>query len=78
MTTVTLIHFTTASNVLARNFTVLQPDIVYCADITYIWTSESWLYLAIVIDLYYRKVVSWSLGNRMTKMLVISALQMAI
>ncbi len=67
-----------APNVLARNFTVPTPDIAYCADITYIWTTEGWLYLAVVIDLHSRKVVGWSLSHRMTKGLVISALQMAI
>jgi putative transposase len=67
-----------APNVLDRNFVVSQPDAAYCSDITYIWTTEGWLYLAVVIDLYSRKVVGWSLKNRMTKELVINALQMAI
>lgn len=67
-----------APNVLDRNFVVSRPDIVYCSDITYIWTAEGWLYLAVVIDLYSRKIVGWSLKNRMTKELVINALQMAI
>ena len=55
-----------------------QPDVAYCSDITYIWTTEGWLYLAVVIDLYSRKIVGWSLKSRMTKDLVINALQMAI
>jgi putative transposase len=67
-----------AKNVLNRNFTVSQADRAYCSDITYIWTREGWLYLAIVLDLYSRKVVGWSINNRMTKQLVINALQMAI
>lgn len=67
-----------APNVLDRNFAVSQPDTAYCSDITYIWTTEGWLYLAVVIDLYSRKVVGWSLKSRMTKDLVINALQMAI
>lgn len=67
-----------APNVLNRNFVVSQPDVAYCSDITYIWTTEGWLYLAVVIDLYSRKIVGWSLKSRMTKDLVINALQMAI
>jgi len=67
-----------AKNLLDRNFAVSQADIAYCSDITYIWTREGWLYLAIVLDLYSRKVVGWSINNRMTKQLVINALQMAI
>ena len=70
--------FPVAPNVLDRNFVVSKPDAAYCSDITYIWTTEGWLYLAVVIDLYSRKVVGWSLKNRMTKDLVINALQMAI
>jgi len=50
-----------ASNVLDRNFVVSQPDFAYCSDITYIWTAEGWLYLAVDIDLYSRKIVGWSL-----------------
>jgi transposase InsO family protein len=47
-------------------------------DITYIWTSEGWLYLAIVIDLYSRKVVGWSMGSRMKAQRVCDALTMAM
>lgn len=67
-----------AQNLLKRNFTASQADSVYCSDITYVWTAEGWLYLAVVIDLYSRKVVGWSLNSRMTKKLVVNALQMAI
>ena len=52
-----------APNLLERNFTVSEPDRVYCSDITYIWTTEGWLYLAIVLDLYSRQVVGWSMSN---------------
>jgi len=65
-------------NLLARNFTVSEPDRVYVGDITYIWTMEGWLYLAIIIDLYSRKVVGWAIDKRMTKQLVIDALVMAV
>lgn len=67
-----------APNLLDRNFEVPEPDRVYCADITYIWTAEGWLYLAIVLDLFSRQIVGWSMSNRMKKKLVIDALHMAI
>ncbi len=67
-----------AKNLLKRKFTVSQPDKVYCSDITYLWTSEGWLYLAVVIDLFSRKVVGWAVSRRMKKQLVINALQMAV
>ena len=67
-----------APNLLRRNFEVLAPDIVYCADITYIWTNEGWLYLAVVLDLFSRQVVGWSLGNRIVKKLVLDAFLMAL
>jgi len=67
-----------APNILARRFAVKNPDYVWVGDITYVWTSEGWLYLAVVIDLYSRRVVGWALGKRMTKQLVVDALLMAI
>lgn len=65
-------------NVLDRQFDVVQPDQAYVSDITYIWTQEGWLYLAVVIDLFSRKVVGWSMRSRMTAQLVCDALTMAI
>ncbi len=65
-------------NLLKRQFDVAQPDQVYASNITYIWTQEGWLYLAVVIDLYSRKVVGWSMSSRMTAQLVCDALTMAI
>lgn len=65
-------------NVLDRRFEVNEPDIAYVQDITYIWTQEGWLYLAVVIDLFSRKVVGWSMGSRMKAQLVCDALNMAI
>ena len=65
-------------NVLARQFSVDEPDRVYAGDITYLWTQEGWLYLAVVIDLYSRKVVGWSMGSRMKAQLVCDALRMAV
>lgn len=61
-----------------RQFAVAQPDRVYAGDITYLWTQEGWLYLAVVIDLYSRKVVGWSMSSRMKAQLVCDALTMAV
>ncbi len=65
-------------NLLERQFDVERPNQVFASDITYIWTQEGWLYLAVVIDLYSRKVVGWSMSSRMTAQLVCDALTMAI
>jgi transposase InsO family protein len=65
-------------NELEQNFTTEQPNQVFVGDITYIWTAEGWLYLAVIIDLYSRKVVGWSMGSRMKAQLVCDALTMAI
>ena len=65
-------------NLLQRQFEVSQPDEVYAADVTYVWTQEGWLYLAVVIDLCTRKVVGWSMSSRMKARLVCDALLMAI
>lgn len=67
-----------APNLLNRKFSVTSQDVVYCSDITYVWTREGWLYLAVVLDLFSRKVVGWSISNRITTELISSALQMAI
>ncbi len=60
-------------NLLQRDFSPAQPDQVYAADVTYVWTQEGWLYLAVVIDLYSRKVVGWSMNSRMKAQLVCDA-----
>jgi transposase InsO family protein len=65
-------------NLLNRNFKVDEPNQVWVGDITYIWTDMGWLYLATVIDLFSRKVVGWSMSNRMKTSLVNDAMQMAI
>jgi putative transposase len=57
---------------------VNEPDIAYVQDITYIWTQEGWLYLAVVIDLFSRRIVGWSMGSRMKAQLVCDALNMAV
>lgn len=65
-------------NLLDREFSVEQPDQVYASDITYVWTQEGWLYLAVVLDLFSRKVVGWSMSSRMKAQMVCDALKMAI
>ncbi len=53
------------------------PNSVWTGDIPYIWTEESWLYLAVVIDLFNRQVIGFAMSNRMTRALVMDALRMA-
>ena len=65
-------------NILNRQFVVDQTNQAYAGDITYIWTQEGWLYLAVVIDLFSRKVVGWSMSSRMKASLACNALQMAL
>ena len=64
-------------NLLNREFAVAAPDKVWVGDITYIATDEGWLFLAVVIDLFSRQVVGWSLREDMTRDIVIDALRMA-
>jgi transposase InsO family protein len=71
-------NFSVATNLLDRQFQVKAPNRVWCSDITYIWTSEGWLYLAVIIDLFSRQVVGWSMSNRIARKLVIDALRMAV
>jgi transposase InsO family protein len=66
-----------APNVLDRRFAVGEPDKVWAGDITYIGTDEGWLFLAVVIDLFSRQVVGWSMGAQMGRDLVMDALRMA-
>jgi transposase InsO family protein len=70
--------FPVAPNLLNRRFSVTTPNCVWVGDITYIWTFEGWLYLAVVIDLYSRRVVGWSMSKCISRKLVIDALTMAI
>ena len=65
-------------NLVHRQFDVSQTDQVYASDVTYIWTQEGWLYLAVVIDLCSRKIVGWSMSAQMKAQLVCDALTMAI
>ncbi len=65
-------------NVLNRQFHVAEANRAYVSDITYVWTQEGWLYLAVVMDLFSRKIVGWSMSSRMQASLVCDALNMAI
>lgn len=67
-----------APNHLARVFDVEKPDQAWVTDITYIKTHEGWLYLAVIIDLYSRRIIGWSMQSRMQMDLVLSALLMAV
>jgi putative transposase len=63
-------------NVLARDFSAAELDQAYIGDITYIRIREGWLYLALSIDLFSRRIVGWSMASRMTTRLVTDALNM--
>lgn len=65
-----------APNLLDRKFEPAAPNQVWAADITYLWTDDGWLYLAIVLGLFNREVIDWSLKPRMTTDLVTDALTM--
>ena len=67
-----------APNLLAQDFTATGPNQKWAGDISYIWTQQGWLYLAVIIDLYARRVVGWAVSNRLKKDLAIRALEMAI
>jgi transposase InsO family protein len=64
--------------VLNREFSPLAPNQAWGTDITYLWTQQGWIYLAVVIDLYSRRVVGWCMDRRMKKALVMRALMMAV
>ena len=64
-------------NHLNREFTVSAPNQVWCGDITYIWAGMAWVYLAVVIDLYARRVVGWAISNHPDTALVIKAVEVA-
>ena len=67
-----------AANRLQRDFTATRPDQKWLADITYIRLTEGWLYLAVVLDCFSRRVVGWSLSRRIDAELVCTALEMAL
>lgn len=67
-----------APNIVAREFEIDEPDRVWVADITYVWTLQGWMYLAVVIDLFSRRVVGWSMAKHMRVELVLGALSAAL
>jgi putative transposase len=67
-----------APNLLDQDFTAAWPDEKWGADISYVWTREGWLYLAVVIDLYARRVVGWATGERLHRDLALAALHKAL
>lgn len=67
-----------APNTLDRQFAAQAPNQKWAADFTYIWTAEGWLYVAVVLDLFSRRIVGWSMSSTMTADLVTNALMMAI
>jgi transposase InsO family protein len=71
-------HLPVRENRLNRTFDVASPNMFWAADITYIWTREGWLYLAVILDLFSRKIIGWSMQERLEKQLVVNALLMAL
>jgi transposase InsO family protein len=67
-----------AQNLLGQDFTATKADERWAADITYLWTGEGWLYLAVVLDLFSRRIVGWSMQASLHKELVVDALSMAL
>jgi transposase InsO family protein len=70
--------FPVAVNKLNRQFQVSRPNVVWSSDITYIATAEGWLYLAVVMDLYSRQIIGWSMQLTLQRQLVLDALKMAL
>jgi len=70
--------FNRAPNLLQQDFTASGPNQKWAGDITYVWTREGWVYLAVIIDLFSRCVVGWAISNRMKQDLALRALNMAI
>jgi transposase InsO family protein len=70
--------FPVAPNLLGRDFQASAPDRVWLADITYVWTAQGWLYLAVVLDLFSRQVVGWAMADHLGHELALAALEMAI
>jgi len=70
--------FNIAPNLLDQDFSADGPNQKWAGDISYVWTSEGWLYLAVILDLYSRRVIGWAVSNRMKRNLAIRALDMAV
>jgi transposase InsO family protein len=70
--------FNIAPNLLNRDFMADAPDRKWAGDISYIWTREGWLYLAVMLDLHSRRIIGWAVSNRLKRDLAIRALDMAV
>jgi putative transposase len=70
--------FPVAPNLLDQDFSATCPNQKWNADISYVWTSEGWLYLAVVLDLFARRVVGWAVGDRLHQELALAALRKAL
>ena len=66
-----------APNIIDQDFAAERPNEKWGADISYVWTREGWLYLAVVIDLFARRVVGWAVGDRLHRDLALAALRRA-
>jgi len=71
-------NFNIAPNLLDRDFKADAPNQKWAGDISHVWTREGWLYLAVILDLHFRRVIGWAVSNRMKRDLAIRALRMAI
>lgn len=69
---------TVADNLLQQKFEASKINEIWTSDITYIWTQEGWLYLAVILDVFSRQIVGWSMSNRIDKRLVLNALNNAL
>ena len=67
-----------AENLLDQDFAAETANERWASDITYIWTGQGWLYLAVVMDLYSRRIIGWSMSRRINRQLVLNALSMAL
>lgn len=67
-----------AANLLQRNFSPIAENTAWVSDITYIWTNEGWLFLCVILDLFSRRIVGWSMAEHMRQELVQDTLQMAV
>lgn len=67
-----------APNLLERDFTAKAPNLVWVTDVTYVWTQQSWLYLAVMLDLFSRRVVGWAMSAHNDEALALAALKMAL
>ena len=71
-------RFYIAPNLLNRDFSAARPNRKWAGDISYVWTQEDWLYLAVILDLHSRRVIGWAVSNCMKRNLAIRALNRAI